>query len=95
MARRITTFTDQYGNAMSIPLKIMGAWDPDAAEAELDMSAPRKSVPRKMGVEEIAGIIDSALEESKQTAVKHNREQERMTISLWLSEGCQRSNKSF
>ena len=89
MSRRISTFKDEYGNPMSIPMKIMSTWDA-ADEAwflianikikrrfflvwkilclifepwgEESPDVPRKSVPRRMTVDELADVIDSALE---------------------------------
>ena len=63
MSRRISTFTDEYGNPTSIPLKIMTAWE-SPSDVQDPSDAPRRSVPRRMSVEEIAGLIDAALEES-------------------------------
>ena len=89
MSRRISTFKDEYGNPMSIPMKIMSTWDA-ADEAWFVVAnvkfktdvflvwkilclifeswgkespdVPRKSVPRRMTVDEFADVIDSALE---------------------------------
>jgi len=60
MSRRISTFTDEYGNPTSIPMKIMSAWE--SGEGTQEENGPRKSIPRRMSVEEIAGLIDAALE---------------------------------
>jgi len=75
MSRRISTFTDEYGNPTSIPLKIMSAWE-NTDNVDPTEGGPRRSIPRKMSVEEIAGLIDAALQESttQRKSVANNRE---------------------
>lgn len=53
-------FTDEYGNPTSIPMKIAQAWEVE------DQGVPsgRRSIPRKMSVEEVASLIDQTMDES-------------------------------
>ena len=60
MPRISQMFTDEYGNPTSIPMKIAQAWEvPDE-----QVPGGRRSIPRKMSVEEVAALIDETMEES-------------------------------
>jgi len=60
MPRISQMFTDEYGNPTSIPMKIAQVWEVEDQE----VPGGRRSIPRKMSVEEVAALIDQTMEES-------------------------------
>lgn len=60
MPRISQMFTDEYGNPTSIQMKIAQAWEVEDEQ----IPGGRRSIPRKMSVEEVAALLDQTLEES-------------------------------
>jgi len=60
MPRISQMFTDEYGNPTSIQMKIAQAWEVEDEQ----IPGGRRSIPRKMSVEEVAALIDQTMEES-------------------------------
>ena len=60
MPRISQMFTDEYGNPTSIQMKIAQAWEVEDEQ----IPGGRRSIPRKMSVEEVAALIDQTMVES-------------------------------